>query len=377
VTTDLTTQPAQPLTRRQLRDNERARVVPIPAPSVAVQAEIPAPAQTASPAQSTAPQAYDPRTFAPLVRNDQFVGNEQFVGNDQSSPVTPAPMVPAAPAVQPSSSDFGEFDQVRSRRPSRSAVAAAGAVTRPPARIESPKAARGWRRRVASKIFSTAALLFAGALLVGSSVPANAFFFGGTPQPTADGYAIMAVGEQQLAVSPEDVLAGDIDRNTYKVTSAAEMLAAKYGNVSNNFEVTKGAIRWPFPYSVTTSDGFGPRAAPCGGCSTFHNGLDFLPGAGTPIYAVADGVVSFHAMDGTLGNKVVIDHVIKGQVVQSVYAHMAGDSSALQVGDTIKVGDFVGLVGSTGLATAPHLHLEIHLNGVPVNPFSWLTANAK
>jgi hypothetical protein len=362
VTTDVTTDPAQPLTRRQLRDNERARVVPIPAPNVAA-------------AQSTAPQAYDPRTFAPLVGHDQ----SSFV---TPAPVTPTPVAPARidPAVPPTPSDFGEFDQVRSRRPSRSALAATSAVTRPPVRSESPKspkAARGWRRRVASKIFSTAALLFAGALLVGSSVPANAFFFGGTPQPTADGYALMAVGEQQLAVSPEDVLAGDIDRNTYKVTSAAEMLAAKYGNVSNNFEVTKGAIRWPFPYSVTTSDGFGPRAAPCGGCSTFHNGLDFLPGAGTPIYAVADGVVSFHAMDGTLGNKVVIDHVIKGQAVQSVYAHMAVDSSALQVGDRIKVGDFVGLVGSTGLATAPHLHLEIHLAGVPVNPFSWLTANAK
>ena len=331
MTTDITTEPAQPLTRRQLRESERGRVVPIPAPSVAVQAAA---------LQPTVPPA--------------------------------VVALPAAPRVP---SDFGEFDHVRSRRPSRSAPGASSTVARPPARTEVPKATRGWRSRLASKIFSTAALLFAGALLVGSSVPANAFFNGVTD--SEQGYTMLATGEQQLAVSPEDVLADGIDRNNYKVTSAAEMLSAKYGNVSNNFEVTKGAIRWPFPYSVTTSDGFGPRAAPCGGCSTFHNGLDFLPGAGTPIYAVADGVVSFHAMDGTLGNKVVIDHVIKGQVVQSVYAHMAADSSALQVGDTIKVGDFVGLVGSTGLATAPHLHLEIHLAGVPVNPFSWLTANAK
>lgn len=312
----------QLLTRRALRESERANSTPVVIPAIA---PIPTPAQLQ----------------VPQIALD----------------------------------NFGEFDSVRNRRPSRAAFAA------PPARTTAastvtirPSGKPGWRRRVASKIFSTAALLFAGALLVGSSVPANAFFSG---DPNAEQtYAVMSLSDQQLEV--DDIVAGEvIDRNNYKVTSNAEMLTAKYGNVSNNYEVTKGAIRWPFPYKVTTSDGYGPRAAPCGGCSTFHNGLDFLPGAGTPIYAVADGVVSFHAMDGSLGNKVTIDHVIKGQPVQSIYGHMAIDSSALQVGDTIKVGDFVGLVGSTGLATAPHLHLEIHVAGIPVDPFAWLTANAK
>ncbi len=72
-----------------------------------------------------------------------------------------------------------------------------------------------------------------------------------------------------------------------------------------------------------------------------------------------------------------IDHVINGQKVTSVYAHMQEGSSSLQVGDVVTAGEFVGLVGATGAATGPHLHLEIRLDGVvQVDPFAWLKANA-
>jgi len=271
------------------------------------------------------------------------------------------PRVPLAPRLAP-------------RPVSKPASGARGAasVRRP---VVAGARRSGIGRRVLSKVFSGAALLFAGALLVGSSIPANAFMQNSLGATALD--FDQAAGTQSMSVSDAPLaLDGSARDANYKVVSPEKELVDQYGIASGAYAPTSGPIRWPFPYSVPTSDGFGPRVSPCAGCSTFHNGLDFLPGNGKPIYAVAAGVVTFHAMDGSLGNKVEIAHVIKGQAVESVYAHMQVNSSPLQVGDKIKVGDFIGLVGATGSATAPHLHLEIHLAGVPVNPYTWLTANA-
>jgi len=252
-------------------------------------------------------------------------------------------------------------------------------VPRKPASVRRPVAATAPRkaigRRVLSKVFSGAALLFAGALLVGSSIPANAFMQS-TLGVNGESFEQAAAGQTMSVSDVPLALDGSVRDAKYKVVSPEEELVDQYGIASGAYSPTTGPVRWPFPYSVPTSDGFGPRVSPCAGCSTFHNGLDFLPGNGKPIYAVAAGVVTFHAMDGSLGNKVEIAHVIKGQAVESVYAHMQLNSSPLKVGDKIKAGDFIGLVGATGTATAPHLHLEIHLAGVPVNPYTWLTANA-
>ena len=107
--------------------------------------------------------------------------------------------------------------------------------------------------------------------------------------------------------------------------------------------------------------------------------MDFTPGTGTPIYAIADGVVEEHSGDSdfeSFGNHVIIQHAIPGQNVESLYAHMITGSSTLQPGDHIKVGDFIGLVGETGSAVGAHLHFEIHIDKVPVDPFAWLQANA-
>jgi murein DD-endopeptidase MepM/ murein hydrolase activator NlpD len=135
-------------------------------------------------------------------------------------------------------------------------------------------------------------------------------------------------------------------------------------------------VRWPFPYSVPTTDGFGPRDINISGIA-FHNGVDFTPGDGSPIYAIADGVVSLHVEEyGGLGNHVIISHVINGQNIDSVYGHMQSGSSPLVVGDAVKVGDFIGLVGDTGTSYGSHLHFELHVEKVPVDPFAWLTANA-
>ena len=139
------------------------------------------------------------------------------------------------------------------------------------------------------------------------------------------------------------------------------------------------AVRWPFPGSVRLSSPYGPRDAPCAGCSTFHKGLDMLPGEGTPAHAVADGVVrEVSATDnGGFGVYAIVDHTIDGQLVSSVYAHFQSGSLRVSAGQAVTVGTELGKVGSTGQSTGPHLHFEILLDGVtPTDPYTWLTQRA-
>lgn len=105
-----------------------------------------------------------------------------------------------------------------------------------------------------------------------------------------------------------------------------------------------------------------------------HQGVDFLPGYGTPIHAVADGVVTqIGEPSGALGVHVVIQHTIDGKTVFSTYSHMGFGTMHLTLGQTVALGDVVGNVGSTGTSTGPHLHFQIlDAAGTPVNPLTWL-----
>jgi murein DD-endopeptidase MepM/ murein hydrolase activator NlpD len=228
-------------------------------------------------------------------------------------------------------------------------------------------------RRAASKLLSLGAMLFAAALMIGMSVPSNAFL--SDASAAAPDVVSHKVPGQSLAVSADAAIA-ETPRDAFGVISWAEQLRLRYANINYSFTATTGAIRWPFPYSVNITDGFGLRDASISGRAQ-HNGVDFVPGAGAPIYAVADGTVIVHDDDQYgYGNNVVISHDVLGLVFDSQYSHMQTGSSPLKVGDVVKAGDFIGLVGDTGNATGPHLHFEIHLGGVPVDPFAFLKANA-
>jgi len=143
-------------------------------------------------------------------------------------------------------------------------------------------------------------------------------------------------------------------------------------------ELSSSVVRWPFPVGVRISDDYGPRVAPCSGCSTFHKGLDMVPGAGTPISSVADGIVrETGETDSGFGNYAVVDHVVDGQLVSTLYAHMEWGSLAVSEGQPVKAGQLLGAVGSTGQSTGPHLHLEVWADGTdPIDPYAWLTRNA-
>ncbi len=126
---------------------------------------------------------------------------------------------------------------------------------------------------------------------------------------------------------------------------------------------------WPLPAEspgTITSD-FGLRAAPVAGASTDHSGLDLAAPEGTPVLAMAPGRVVRAGVAEGYGNVVDVDH---GDGVVTRYAHQADLDVA--VGDTIAAGTRLGTVGTTGRTTGPHLHLEIRVDGRPVDPLDYL-----
>jgi len=111
-----------------------------------------------------------------------------------------------------------------------------------------------------------------------------------------------------------------------------------------------------------TSD-FGMRLHPILKRFRHHPGVDFAAKTGTPIYAAADGIVKFASYNGGYGRYVSIDHLYG---FETRYGHM--QQILVRPGQRVKRGDRIGLVGKSGLATAPHLHFEIHFKGQEVNP---------
>jgi murein DD-endopeptidase MepM/ murein hydrolase activator NlpD len=112
---------------------------------------------------------------------------------------------------------------------------------------------------------------------------------------------------------------------------------------------------------------FGNRKDPFTGAPDFHPGLDIAANHGSPIRATADGTIESAGYAGNYGNAVVVRH---GFGISTRYGHMS--RIAVRAGATVKRGDVIGYVGSTGRATSAHLHYEILLNGQTINPLRLL-----
>lgn len=112
-----------------------------------------------------------------------------------------------------------------------------------------------------------------------------------------------------------------------------------------------------------TSSGFGMRMHPILKVRRHHDGLDISVKKGTPIYASADGVVTFHGKNGGYGNMVIVNHKYG---YETRYGHMSKITA--RKGEKVKRGEKIGEVGRSGLATASHLHYEVRFKGKAVNP---------
>jgi murein DD-endopeptidase MepM/ murein hydrolase activator NlpD len=122
-----------------------------------------------------------------------------------------------------------------------------------------------------------------------------------------------------------------------------------------------------WPTNGWSTSKFGYRKSPFTGLREFHKGLDIATRMATPVIATADGNVSFTGTKGLLGKIVVIDH---GHGVVTRYGHL---KKILQKnGASVKRGDIIAHVGISGRSTGPHVHYEIYVNGIPVNPAKYI-----
>jgi murein DD-endopeptidase MepM/ murein hydrolase activator NlpD len=119
---------------------------------------------------------------------------------------------------------------------------------------------------------------------------------------------------------------------------------------------------------LSFTSNFGVRSDPFRGTAAMHAGVDIPGPTGTPIYATADGVVNHAARQGGYGNMIELNH---GKGITTRYGHL----SKIIIGDNARVrrGQIIGLMGSTGRSTGPHLHYEVRIDGHAVNPIPFLT----
>lgn len=122
---------------------------------------------------------------------------------------------------------------------------------------------------------------------------------------------------------------------------------------------------WPVTGFVSSS--FGGRTSPFSRGGQFHKGLDISNRMGTPVVAPAEGTVTMAGRDGAYGNSVEIDH---GGGIVTKYAHL--QRATVKPGQWVRRGEVIGHIGMTGRTTGPHLHYEVRLNGVPVNPMRYI-----
>jgi murein DD-endopeptidase MepM/ murein hydrolase activator NlpD len=173
------------------------------------------------------------------------------------------------------------------------------------------------------------------------------------------------VNQQQVKVSLNQFYALRAQAMSGQVSRALE------GGLSPSFTGDWTALAdapslWPLEGRVTSS--FGERQDPINGEGAFHAGIDIAAPIGSPVRAVADGdVIQAASTSGGYGREIVIDD---GHDIETVFAHLS--VVAVVAGQHVTRGQVIGYVGDSGRSTGPHLHYEVRVHGVPVNPHKYL-----
>ncbi len=173
-----------------------------------------------------------------------------------------------------------------------------------------------------------------------------------------DSVLAVAVQEQQ---SITDFIVAEEERIARELEEARRQaeLDARLGQISES--------GWTYPAAGAVGSGFGMRVHPILGYARMHNGLDIGCAYGDPIWAATEGIVTIAESYGGYGNAIVVQHA---NSTASLYGHLTGFT--VGVDQYVFTGDQVGTCGTTGLSTGPHLHFEIRLSGVPIDPLPYL-----
>ncbi|MGF6821808.1 murein DD-endopeptidase MepM/ murein hydrolase activator NlpD [Microbacterium sp. ZKA21] len=228
-----------------------------------------------------------------------------------------------------------------------------------------------------------------GALVAAVALPAYA-----STTPTTEVATTLqqvAMDDAQSLVVASEATAAPMDRGNYSATTpdeiaqkkAEEAAAARAEAAAKAAASRGGGGGYSTAGVALVAPGSGEVRNPVGGgyyvsrtLSGSHNGADMVGDAGTPLYAAAAGTVRI-STDSYYGYGVgvVIDHVLGGQQVSTLYGHMIYGSRQVQPGQTVQAGQLIGFMGSTGRSTANHLHFEVRIGGSLVEPIGWLNAN--
>ena len=382
---------------------EAAETVATTAPEVeaaapqptAAPTESPAPAPTQAEPQSTAaPRAAAPSQTATTAQPEPVASSG---ASQTAEPETPRgrserprteriePLTGPIPA--PAASGVDEFEAASrlfaftGETPVQQAAAEAEpeAEATPHAAPRRAQARRGSAfKRVATASFSVGVFGIVGLMAVGMTTPAEAVAaVNGTETSLSvlaagdDSVPLMDEAEIQAYVAPGDAQSDTLQRTENYATTTTAQLASEAGikNFSNLFHNNPNSnVQWPFAVGVTMSYGFGMRSG------RMHEGIDFTPGNGAPVQAIADGTVRVASeAGGAYGVHVIIDHIVDGQLVSSHYAHMQYGSLQVSPGQHVTVGTVIGRTGNTGRSYGAHTHFEILDNGTTaIDPWPWL-----
>ncbi|NQD93659.1 peptidoglycan DD-metalloendopeptidase family protein [Pseudomonas sp. CrR25] len=179
---------------------------------------------------------------------------------------------------------------------------------------------------------------------------------------------------EEKVVNGKQVGSGDIlsARFTNRgKTFTAVRYTDKQGNTSyysaDGTSMRKAFIRTPVDFARISSRFSNGRRHPILNKIRAHKGVDYAAARGTPIKAAGDGKITLAGRKGGYGNTVVIQH---GSRYRTLYAHMQGFAKGIRTGGSVKQGQIIGYIGTTGLSTGPHLHYEFQVNGTHVDPLS-------
>jgi len=212
-------------------------------------------------------------------------------------------------------------------------------------------------------------------LAEGENLLTVALRFGLSPAELAaanglSGSSLVAAGQWLVipAARSELLAAKQLPQDRRSVLLAQQrQLAGRASQLLTRYQPPAEGFRWPLATRGVITSPFGPRSLAILG-STFHAGLDIAAPIGTPILASRHGMVTRSGWGGVYGYVVHLDH---GDGSQTRYAHMS--RILVAAGRHLMAGETLGLVGSTGVSTGPHLHFEIRLQGRAVNPLDFLT----
>lgn len=233
------------------------------------------------------------------------------------------------------------------------------------------------RKGSIARSLSFVAILFVAGLALATSVPAIALL---SPEEVnllneENLENAITTDEGQTVEGTGEVIVAGRDGVSINQSKAATQQYSTKGiqKLAVNVPVSTNGVRWPFD-TIDISSEYGDRFL--WGRYNFHTGLDFEGDYGTPIYAIADGIVSYVEDPGPYcGASVFIEHNVNGEQFTSVYCHMMV-GIPVKPGDVVTKGQVVGNIGMTGITTGPHLHLEIQRGGTPQDPKPFLIQRA-